>query len=195
MTNDASVGRDLTIERDLLVGGDALLDGDLLVSGAASFTGPVTMPAGTRIGNTIVAAYSGRMPTTDSGYSSDPLHIQTAWRCGVTDGVMYHLRIRGYNFNNGTPFDFAAVGYMYGANGHTKNNITAVIGGGITLTSYCATEGGGLSGGYLTFRMSQAVQWHASDIVIDFVGGSSSYLVSGANTFVVRRFLNQTSNL
>jgi hypothetical protein len=194
---DLDVGRDLTVEGLLLVGSDALIDGTLTVSGATTFLSRVTMPPGTRIGNTIIAAYSGNMPTTQSGYSSDPLHIQTAWRCNITDAVMYNLNFRGYNFNVGVPFDFTAVGYMYGPNGHTKNTIVATIPGSLAMTTYCATEGGGANGGYLTFRMVQTggVQWHASDIVIDVVGGGSFYNENGADTFVVRRFVNQATNL
>jgi hypothetical protein len=197
VVGDGSIGRDLTVEGLLLVGNDALLDGTLTVSGSAVFEGKVRTPAGTRIGNTIVGAYSGSMPTTESGYSDHPLHIQTAWQCNITNGVMYNLNFRGYNFNAGKPFDFTAVGYMYGTNGHTKNTIVATIPGDIAMVSYCSTEGGGLNGGYLTFRMTQTGvnPWHASDIVIDFVGGASSYLVTGANTFTVRRFINQAANL
>ncbi|MCA9516646.1 MAG: polymer-forming cytoskeletal protein, partial [Myxococcales bacterium] len=208
ITHDAGVGGDLTVEGALLVGADSLVDadlsvsGDLTVDGALTVTGdthldgPVVMKPGTRVGNTVYGAISTHLPLDATGYNTTPLHIQTEWRCGLTVSVMFNLHFRGFNFIQPSAFEFYAVGYLYGANGYTSANVSAVVPGGITLTSYCSTEGGGPSGGgYVTFRLANAVTWHASDLVVDLVGGGSVYFVNSADTFAVRRMVHSATNL
>lgn len=151
-------------------------------------------PAPLRIGNSIFGAATAALPV-GSAFSANPVHVQTNWRCQVTDGVRYHLRFRGFNFTGADPFEFSAIGYLYGSFGHVNNQVRPLGATTVTLTSYCATEGGGINGGYLTFRLVSPNDWHASDLVIDFVGGASPAVAAGADSFAVRRLVNSASNL
>lgn len=195
VVGSGSFGQALTVD------GAFTAKGAANVKGAATFEGRVTVPAGLRVGNSIFGAYVGVIPASGS-YSEHPLHIQTGWRCGITDATFYRLRFSGYNFRGnsssvGQPFEFVAVGYLIAGTGHKNNSIEAQVPSNLSFSSYCAAEGGGsLGGGYLTFKLSRAsLEWHATDIVIDFLGGGHVLMKNGADTFTVRKYVNQAANL
>lgn len=196
VVGSGSFGQALTVD------GAFTAKGAANVKGAATFEGRVTVPAGLRVGNSIFGAYVGVIPAAGAGYSEHPLHIQTGWRCGITDATQYRLRFSGYNLRAhstsvGQPFEFVAAGYLTIANGHINSSIVAHAPSNLSLSSYCATEGGGSGGGgYLTFKLSRAsLEWHFTDLVIDFLGGGQALMKNGADTFTVRKYVNQAANL
>lgn len=81
-----------------------------------------------------------------------------------------------------------AVGYLYDENGHTHDNAWCHTPDGtettrnVELSTYCAP-----SSGKLVFRLSDPDnsfnQWHASDLLVNYIGGGSGYIRNGRETF------------
>lgn len=126
------------------------------------------------------------------GYADTPyLSLETNYLCGSNmTNDMYHLHFEGHIFRDSESFSCQAVGYLYGARGHTfaqtncnddfptTSNLT------MQLTSYCAPQSGNL-----VFRFFDpnwaADRWHASDLLVNYVGGGGSYIGRGADTLQI----------
>lgn len=146
-----------------------------------------------RIGHTILGAYSLNLPANGQSYSPYPLHLRTDWECGVTNGPMYHLEFKGYAFNDETPYQMAATGYLYGSNGHINSRVLHIVGNDrVTLSTYCASAA---KGRRLTFKLTATKDWHASDLVVNFVGGPNDYLRQGADSFRIVEAVHAPANL
>jgi hypothetical protein len=147
-----------------------------------------------RVGNTVLNAWAGRIPLAAS-YTTDPLHIRTNWTCGVTDTVMYNIEFKGHNFLRAEEINVVSTGYLYGINGLTYER-NATISGGTVVDAYCASAG---KGNRLTFRVSAPLSsgqmFHASDIVLNLIGGTSTYQATAANTFQVVEVVHSAANL
>lgn len=182
-TSGIAIGTTHPGDDRLLVRGDARIEsGSLRV-----VDGPV------RIGNSILDAYSLNLPAHGLSYSPYPLHLRTDWECGVTNGPMYHLEFKGYAFNDATPYHVVATGYLYGDNGHINNRVLHVVGyDKVTLSTYCASAA---KGRRLTFKLTATKDWHASDLVVNFVGGPNNYLRQGADSFRIVEAIHAPSNL
>eukprot|EP01083_Nonionella_stella_P070683 189245_1 len=120
-----------------------------------------------------------------NGYASKPLHIKTDWTVGEPNkNIMYNLEFRGHLFRAKKAIFSHAVGYLYGANGHGQwcdtwngNNV-------IDVTTYTA------DGDHkLVFKLGISKhleqQWHASDLIINLIGGKSVYQQRAKDTFKV----------
>lgn len=140
-----------------------------------------------RIGNRILNAYRTNVPI-GSSYSTVPLHLETAWVCGVTLNVMYNIAFDGYLFLSAKPIKAQAVGYLYGANGHTSNSVVHFT-NAVAVSTYCATNG------HLVFKLVPSTDWHASDLVLELIGGGSSYQTGAANSFTIVSATHSVTNL
>ncbi|HMV65542.1 MAG TPA: hypothetical protein PKA64_01735 [Myxococcota bacterium] len=139
-------------------------------------TGPV------RVGATIYNAWSGLVPVGGSSYSVDPLHLKTAWSC--TGGVMWNVEFAGYNFLAARPIRTSSVGYAYAtAGGITANQDRDDVDGTTVATTYCSSDG--KVSFKLTSNAAGTNKWHASNVVLNLVGGPSSYASAAANSFQI----------
>jgi len=162
------------------------------VSGNASISDDVRVDKAVRIGNAIYSIYRRNLPTTPSGWSTDPLHMKTNWVCGVTEQTMYSLVFNGYHLRGSSEINIKAVGYLYGASGHVKDNVRN-ISGTASATTYCSAVDS-----HLVFKLTLSSgdpDWHASDIVVHFDGGGSVYLKNGADTVSFSEVVNSATNI
>jgi len=152
-----------------------------IVAKLAKHTAPL------RMGNTLYQAWRSRLPFSSGGYSRLPFHLKTAWICGTTH-LMYNLEFRGYLFRAAKDFHMTAVGYLYGTRGHTSNSVRQYT-NTVTLSTYCAKDK------KLVFKLVAGTDWHASDLVVNLIGGGSGYHTTAANTFKVVQAVHSASNL
>ncbi len=137
----------------------------------------ITVTGQLRVGNTIFNLYQTGLPHGAGGYSTLPLHLKTGWVCGDPEvNLMYNLQFQGHHFRGDSEINIVAVGYLYGAHGHTRNH-TRTISGTVTATTYCSPEDG-----HLVFQLNAPSDWHASGLVVHFMGGGSGYLRRGADS-------------
>lgn len=108
-----------------------------------------------------------------------PLHLVTRIRLGE-DGsnLMWHLRFQGFDYMSSAPYDIVAVGYQYGQYG-LRNNGVSYSGSQephtVRLEQYSTGDG------FLAFKLTKQTEgnWHASSLVVDFVGAPNGYLQRG----------------
>ena len=123
------------------------------------------------------------------GSAAGNLHIQTNLPCSTNAIIsspvkyMYHFKLTGHNFQGREWYECHAVGYMeslaIGLSDHIGSNCVGTPasstrqGGSIGVSQYC-----GAASGYLVLELVDSTppeRWHASDLIIDFIGGKSNY--------------------
>ena len=118
------------------------------------------------------------------GYATGKLHMKTNMLCANPANAMYHLEFRGHLFRAKKAFFCEAVGYLAAA-GLTHTNAAchhapSDIYHDMGISTYCTTDG------YLAFALTDPGHttdgnlWHASDIVVNYVGGSGNYVARGS---------------
>ena len=149
------------------------------------------VPVGPQIQDTSVRVLELALPVnkppgfslSQPGYSKDPLHLMTNIKLKeATSYVMYHLRFHGHHFRACCPFDIVAVGYQYGANGHSYDGIRYSFDGNVKLETYESKSG------YLTFKISSPIVWHASTLLVDFLGAPLCYHQRGRTNLLTNGF-------
>jgi len=149
-------------------------------------TGDLTMDGSLRVGNSILNAYAIGLPV-GMGYSTDPLHIKLGYEVGV-DALMFNLSVKGHLYQDASAFDISVVGYLYGVFGLTGVGVESSK-GTVSASVYVAGDG------YLVLKLEAPTDWHASDLVIDVVGGGSSYHTGAADLFTVVQAVHASTDL
>jgi peptidoglycan hydrolase CwlO-like protein len=161
--------------------GDAQADITALQADLAAMGDELTVTGPLRVGSTIYNAWSSLVPMSGS-YSSNPLHLKTGWGC--TSGVMWNVQFVGYNFLAERTIHTSSVGYAYAsAGGIVYNQDRDFVDGTTVATTYCSSDG------KVSFKLTSnavgANKWHASNVVLNLVGGPSSYAAAAANSFEI----------
>jgi hypothetical protein len=111
------------------------------------------------------------------GRSNLPLHLVTWIRLGEHGShLMWHLRFQGFDFQSSAPYDIVAVGYQNGQHGLQHDGVsysTSPVPNSVRLEQYSTGDG------FLAFKLTSQGDWHASSLVVDFVGAPNEYLQRG----------------
>ena len=142
-----------------------------------------------RIGNTIYNAFATSLPI-GSGYSTLPIHLKTNWVCGEPSvNIMYNVEFKGMHFIAKSEINAVAVGYLYSTNGLKYDN-TRTISGEVTVSAYCSPVDS-----HLVFKLVSAIDWHASDLLVNFISGNSYYTRTAADTFEIIHAMHSGSDI
>lgn len=60
----------------------------------------------------------------------------------------------------------------------------------MSVATYCSA-----ADNKLVFKLTSTYDWHASDLVVNFIGGGSSYLRNGADSLQFISVTHSTSNI
>lgn len=140
--------------------------------------------------STVMGIFSTALPVSKgwdkSGYSNKPLHLKTDWLWKAQKNnsdahIMYNIEFKGHLFRANKPIFIIAVGYLYGTRGHTYDSIQ-YLSDGVKLTVYQAKEDGKV---VFKLETENNTDWHASDLVLNLIGGKSVYHQRAKNSLKI----------
>ena len=116
------------------------------------------------------------LPCDEENHTSKQLHLKKDWDWTGEKNIMYHISFEGHLFGASKPILAIAVGYLNGKQGHCYDDISHMT-DAIRITIYKSSDG------KLTFKLTPATDWHATDLSVTLFRGKNCYHRAAWKTF------------